>query len=69
MGTEGRRNGVNEIPPSDAILGMVKFKVELIKEFNIVKNETSEEDPAIVESSGVDEEKEQEKEEKPKGPW
>lgn len=35
-GTEGRRNGENEIPPNDAILGMVKFKVELIKEFNII---------------------------------
>lgn len=39
MGTEGRRNGVNEIPPSDAVLGMVKFKVELIQEFNIIKPE------------------------------
>ena len=35
-GTEGRRNGENEIPPNDSILGMVKFKVELIKEFNII---------------------------------
>jgi len=35
-GTEGRRNGENEIPPNDTILGMVKFKVELIKEFNII---------------------------------
>ena len=39
MGTEGRRNGVNEIPAQDAILGMVKFKVELIQEFNIIKEE------------------------------
>ena len=35
-GTEGRRNGENEIPPNETILGMVKFKVELIKEFNII---------------------------------
>jgi len=51
MGTEGRRNNVNEIPPSDSLLGMVKFKVELIKEFNIVKPEETEDDPAILEST------------------
>ena len=56
MGTEGRRNQVNEIPPSDSLLGMVKFKVELIKEFNIVKPDTAEEDPAILESTEVSEE-------------
>jgi hypothetical protein len=53
MGTEGRRNGVNEIAPQDAILGMVKFKVELIQEFNIIKdeeqNEENDMDPAIIE--------------------
>jgi hypothetical protein len=68
MGTEGRRNGVNEIPPNDAVLGMVKFKVELIKEFNIVKNEQVEEDPAIIESTGVAIDDEENKKEK-KGPW
>lgn len=35
---------------------MVKFKVELIKEFNIVKAEAQEEDPAILESTGEQEE-------------
>jgi len=39
MGTEGRRNGVNEIPPGDNNTGMIKFKVELIKEFNIIHEE------------------------------
>ena len=70
MGTEGRRNGVNEIPPNDAVLGMVKFKVELIKEFKIVKDETAEEDPAIIESSDLtEEEKEEEKKTENKEPW
>ena len=35
-GTEGRRNGENEIPPNDSILAMVKFKIELVKEFDII---------------------------------
>ena len=56
MGTEGRRNGENEIPPNDAILGMVKFKVELIEKFDIVPDENApEEDPAIIESVAADE--------------
>lgn len=36
LGTEGRRNGVNDIPPDDKILGNVKFRVDLIKTFKIV---------------------------------
>ena len=69
MGTEGRRDGVNEIPPNDAVLGMVKFKVELIKEFKIVKDEQAEEDPAIIESTGVTDEKPEENKKENKGPW
>ena len=38
MGTEGRRNGTNEQPAGDAILGMVKFRVDLIKTFEIPNN-------------------------------
>jgi protein LSM14 len=37
MGTEGRRNGVNELPPSEGLLGMVKFRVDLIRTFEIIK--------------------------------
>ena len=33
LGTEGRRNGENEIAPQDGVLGLVKFRVELIKNF------------------------------------
>ena len=36
MGTEGRRNGVNELPPGDSILGTVKFRVDLVKTFEII---------------------------------
>jgi hypothetical protein len=39
-GTEGRRLEIgsdkDEIPPSEALLGMVKFKVELIEKFEVV---------------------------------
>jgi len=60
FGTEGRRNGVNEVAASENILGMVKFKVELIKEFNIVKQETQEDDPAILEQVEATEEEKNE---------
>jgi len=56
MGTEGRREGENELPATDNILGMVKFRVDLIKTFEIIekpKDEEEEEeeeldDPAII---------------------
>ena len=56
MGTEGRRNGVNELPPGDSILGTVKFRVDLVKTFEIIDKPKEEEeepveemqDPAIV---------------------
>jgi len=57
FGTEGRRNGVNELAAGDSILGQVKFKLELIKQFEIVKVEAQESDPAIVEQSEATEEK------------
>jgi len=66
MGTEGRRNGVGEIAATENILGMVKFKVELIKEFNIVEtNDEQESDPAIIEST----EATQAEDKKEKEPW
>ena len=60
MGTEGRRNGVNELPASESILGMVKFRVDLVKTFKIIEKPMEEEqnapeeddvDPAIISSS------------------
>ena len=54
MGTEGRRGGENELPATDNILGMVKFRVELIKTFEIIEKPSEEEkeedagDPAII---------------------
>ena len=36
-GTEGRRNGVNEIPAHENIIPSVVFKVDHIKDFQIVK--------------------------------
>lgn len=55
FGTEGRRNGVKEIPPNDTVTGTVKFRVDLIKDIKIVKEAPAEKeeedalDPAIVE--------------------
>ena len=67
FGTEGRRNGENEIPPSENILGTVKFRVDLVKTFEIIEKKSEEEeeeeeetvDPAIISQ-------EEETKEKPK---
>jgi hypothetical protein len=54
MGTEGRRGDPSsEIPPSDQVLGMAKFKVDLVKSFNLIDKKEEEDkntDPAILES-------------------
>ena len=59
MGTEGRRNGVNELQPDGKVLGTVKFRVDLIKNFKIIEGQDDEDeqtqqkepvDEAIVES-------------------
>jgi len=49
-GTEGRREG-NEVPGNTNVMAQVKFKVELIQEFEFHEDEP-EVDPAIIESSG-----------------
>ncbi len=36
FGTEGRRNGVNEIPLCEGQIEGVAFKVDQIKDFNII---------------------------------
>ena len=73
MGTEGRRNGQNEIPATDNIMGQVKFKVELVKVFNIIEQpvepeddaKKQEDDPAIIASEEANsDEKLQEKQQK-----
>ena len=49
MGTEGRRNGVNEILGNDNEINEVIFKVDLIKDFKIIeKPNTNLVDPAII---------------------
>ena len=38
MGTEGRRGDPSsEIPPSEQVLGMAKFKIDLVKSFNLIE--------------------------------
>ena len=53
MGTEGRRNGVNEMPANDSVMAQVKFRVDLIKTFDIINRPEepteSKDDPAIIE--------------------
>ena len=60
LGTEGRRNGVDDVPPNDKIFANVKFRVDLIKSFKIIENSQEEQtpkeeeeelDPAIVETT------------------
>jgi hypothetical protein len=60
MGTEGRRNGENELPGNDTIMGMVKFRVDHVKTFKIIEKPQEEEvepeapedvDPAIISQS------------------
>ena len=49
FGTEGRRNGVNEIPPVENEIAEVQFKVDQIKDFKVIgKPEIVQLDPAII---------------------
>ena len=49
FGTEGRRNGTNEIPVMDREIPQVEFKVDQIKDFNIIsKPDLTLLDPAIL---------------------
>lgn len=51
-GSEGRRNGVNEIPPADTEISEARFKVDHIKDFKIIdKPNPTLLDPAIISSS------------------
>jgi len=45
FGTEGRRGGVGEVPANDNEYPEVTFKVDLIKDFKIVKKQEEEEQP------------------------
>ena len=52
FGSEGRRNGANEVPPTENDIKEVQFKIEHIKDFRIVeKPNTILIDPAIISSS------------------
>jgi protein LSM14 len=52
FGTEGRRNGVNEIAPADAEIQEARFKVDHIKDFRIIEKPNPVLlDPAIISSS------------------
>lgn len=51
-GSEGRRNGQNEIPPADAEIQEARFKVDHIKDFKIIeKPNPTLLDPAILSTS------------------
>ena len=53
FGTEGRRNGIGEQPPSDMVYSRVTFKVELIQKMEI-KEPPPILDPAIVTTDEVE---------------
>lgn len=69
FGTEGRRNGESEIPPSENILGTVKFRVDLVKTFEIIekKSEEEEEEEETVDPAIISTEEETKKESKKDG--
>jgi len=53
FGTEGRRNGVNEIAQADQEIQEARFKVDHIKDFKIIEKPNPVLlDPAIISSSG-----------------
>lgn len=52
FGSEGRRGGTNEIPPTDNEIAEARFKVDHIKDFKIVeKPNPTLLDPAIISTS------------------
>ena len=52
FGSEGRRGGTNEIPPTDWEISEAKFKVDNVKDFKIVeKPNPTLLDPAIISAS------------------
>lgn len=66
FGTEGRRNGENEIPPSENVLGTVKFIVELVKTFEIIEKPKEEPEDDTTDPAIIFQEQEEEKDTKPK---
>ncbi len=49
FGSEGRRGGTNEIPPTDGEISEARFKVDHIKDFKIIeKPNPTLLDPAII---------------------
>ena len=59
FGTEGRRGGQNEIAAKDVVIPQVQFKVDQIKEFNVIaKPDLTQIDPAII-STGTEQKKPQ----------
>ena len=49
FGTEGRRGGKNEIAPQDTVIPDVVFKVDHIKDFQIIKRPEAKADETIEE--------------------
>lgn len=52
FGSEGRREGQNEIPPTEGEISEARFKVDHIKDFKIIeKPNPTLLDPAIISTS------------------
>mmetsp|Transcript_4418 Transcript_4418/g.6462 ORF Transcript_4418/g.6462 Transcript_4418/m.6462 type:complete len:89 (+) Transcript_4418:119-385(+) len=54
FGTEGRRDGENEVPPNEGIKSRLIFKLAFISRLDI--KDSSEVDPAIVQEDDDDDE-------------
>lgn len=75
FGTEGRRDGVNEIPPHENTIPQVVFKVDHVKDFKIIKRpekalpqkpQLESQDPAIISAQAQQQASQTQKDPQPK---
>lgn len=62
FGTEGRKGGAEEVPPSETVHAKVKFRLDFLVKFDIIKKTQATSDPAIIsqeEEENGEEQKEQ----------
>lgn len=50
FGSEGRKGGNDEVPPSQTVHAKVKFRLDFLQKFDIIQKPSSSVDPAIIAS-------------------